>query len=107
MLAGELDIDKLKAELPCDMWDRWERFYSEEPWGELRSDLRALTTVLHMWNPHTEASMQWPYFEQDDVDDAERYEKLQAELAAIGPDKIQEAFKRGREKFLAEKAKRG
>ena len=64
-----------------------------------------LSAVLHINNPHTEASMIHPYFgEYDDIDDAERYEQGQAELAAIGPEKIQELFRIGREKYLKAKA---
>ena len=68
--------------------------------------MRLLSMLIHIHNPHTDAQMIHPYFGEYEVSDAERYEKGQAELAALGPEVIQEALRRGREKYKAAKAAR-
>lgn len=86
----------------------WELFYAADPWGELRSDMRAAAMVINLNNPKTDVGMFHPYFEQDDeIDDEARFQEGQAAMAALGEEQIREALKRGREKYLAEKAKRG
>lgn len=38
---GRPDVDHLLAELSARQFDEWIAFYSIEPWGEERADLRA------------------------------------------------------------------
>lgn len=97
----------LKERMTRDSWQMWNLFYAQDPWGELRADMRAAAMVINLNNPKSDVSMFCPYFEDDEVDDETRFQEGQAALAAIGPEAIQEALKRGRDKYLEAKAKRG
>lgn len=83
-------------------------FYAQEPWGELRADMRALASLLLTNNPHADVTMIGPhYFGEDEADDAARKAELDRQFEAIGADKIQEALRKGREAHRAKKAKNG
>lgn len=88
----------------------WNLFYAADPWGELRQDGRFVALVQTLLNPNTEIKMFYPYFWDEDeefVDDETRYQQLQSQIAAIGPEKIQERLKAGREAHLAKKKANG
>lgn len=38
---GRADVDRMLGELSARQFDEWIAFYSIEPWGEERADLRA------------------------------------------------------------------
>lgn len=77
-------------------WRRWERFYEQDPWGEHRSDLRNLASLLNQQNPETDVRMLWPYFPSvEEVDEQiEALEKRKAELPAEHEEKLKEARRR-------------
>lgn len=40
LALGLWDVDRLLAEMPADLWDRWQLYFEAEPWGGPHEDLR-------------------------------------------------------------------
>lgn len=101
--------DYLKALLTQKQWSEWEQFYAQDPWGELRADLRALVVQLHHNDPHCDAELIWPYFQTD----AERADEelamnegFKKRALSLDPVAIEAKLKAAKEKYLAAKEKR-
>jgi hypothetical protein len=71
------------ADMPADLLDWWSRFWTVEPWGDLRADQRAAAQA--MWNTAPYApdgvdlpSLDFPYFRDADEQVTERIKALEA-----------------------------
>jgi len=85
----------------------WERLYEQDPWGELRQDWRAVAVLMQQYDPDTNVSLQWPYFDSEERDNAELEDlnKRQAEALA-DMDAIEARLRKARELHYAAKAQK-
>lgn len=106
-LLGDSEPASLKARTTRESWEIWERFYEQDPWGEVRQDLRMLASLMLQWNPRGEVRMVWPYFvtEEESLEQLAQQEK---QLAAMDMAAIEAKFAKALEEHEAKKkAKHG
>lgn len=99
--------DDLIDALTWDQFSRWQQYDAQEPFGEVRADMRAAANSLFLAS-HGEADVELmhPYWRsaEDLGEKIASAERLKARLLAP---EHQAKLKAMREKHLAEQAKRG
>ena len=89
--------------LTAEEFRDWEHYETQEPWGDLRADMRGVAHVLAMTNSDQDIQLMHPYFKDADT----MFEKHK-ELSARQEDPALKAkLKAAREKHREEMAKRG
>lgn len=63
----EPDVEKLKHGLTYEQWCKWEQFYEQDPWGDLREDMRAAAMWL-MSHGGEDVRPFFPYFGSDEAE---------------------------------------
>lgn len=68
-LGGEnIHPDVLLPKLTFQQYLNWQTYFSQEPWGELRADMRSMVLAAYINSPHTPVGTElpnptFPYFE--------------------------------------------
>lgn len=65
---GVLSFQWLMDVLPAEELIAWKQAYHEEPWGELRDDMRGAVHVMWLHGLGSSAPLPqllWPYYEHD------------------------------------------
>lgn len=66
-----------------EQFEGWQRYYDQEPWGEIRADMRAMANTL--WHvPGSEVKLMFPYL--PDVADVVEGAKALDARKEIGPE---------------------
>lgn len=55
LALGIPDVDGMLARMSARQFAEWEAYYAQEPWGELRADLRAGIVASTLANVHRRA----------------------------------------------------
>jgi len=81
----------------------WQVYESQEPWGDLRQDLRGLAHVLAITGNGQDIELMHPYFREGEL----MWEKHKELAAKADNPELQAKLKAAREKHRAETKKRG
>lgn len=68
LAMGEPDVDVVLARLTYRKYLDWQAYFAQEPWGELRADMRSMVLAAHILSPHMPSGTElpnptYPYFE--------------------------------------------
>lgn len=66
--------------LTAEQWRGWEKFYEQEPWGDLRQDMRTLAQSLVVTGADTDVSLIFPYWDSSEEMFA-KHKELEARTA--------------------------
>ena len=103
---GAWHPDLLLDSLTWEQWQGWEQAYMQDPWGELRADMRASINTLHGQGGGENVSPMWPYY-GDTESMGEQMEEMAARAAKAKDDPaFQEKMRKSRDAYLAAKAKK-
>lgn len=103
-LGGDnIHPDYLLGRLTWQQFEDWNRYYEQEPWGDIRADLRASANTL--FAPGSDHNLIWPYF-PDEEEMWAKHEALEARRKTLADDPEHQAkLKAARQKYWAEKRK--
>lgn len=102
--VGAWHPDFLLDCLTWEQWQGWQQAYEQDPWGELRADMRASVNTLHGMGSGETVSPIWPYYGDGD-ELGERIEAIEKRKASLDESGMKERLKRARELHKAAKAK--
>jgi ubiquinone/menaquinone biosynthesis C-methylase UbiE len=102
----EPDVEKLKHSLTYEQWCKWEQFYDQDPWGELRADMRSTAHYLFQQGSE-DVSPFMPYFGETEAEQIESKKRLEERKAELSQEELAERFRKAREQHFANKKKNG